>query len=120
MRRTFLLALLAVAALVLAIAGWFVGGLALVLGALAAVIARRSRRALVILLAVGLLALVAGVLGTTVDPDECFEECLEIAGWGFDPFILVFAVVNVLAWCLGLFLGRLLRPVIRPTRASEK
>jgi hypothetical protein len=118
-RRTLLLVLLALVALVLAVFGAVVGGLALVLGAVAAVIARRTQRALLILLAVGLLVVVAGVLVTRVDPDECFGECVEIGGWGFDPFILVFAVVNFFAWCLGLFLGRLLRPFIRRTRASE-
>jgi hypothetical protein len=115
-----LLVLLGLVALVLAVFGAVVGGLALVLSALAAVIVRRTRRALLILLAVGLVVVVALVLVTHVDADECAAgECVEVGGWGFDPFILFFAIVNFLAWCLGLFLGRLLRPFIRRTRASE-
>ena len=119
MRRPLLLALLALAALAVAVFGWVVGGLALVLAGLAAVIVRRTRRALLVLVAVGLLGVVTVVLVTRTDLDECFGECVEIAGWGFDPFVLVFAIVNFLAWCLGLILGRLLRPFVRRTRASE-
>lgn len=78
----------------------------------------RYEKALAILLAAGLLGISAVVLMTAVDADECFGECIEVVGWGFDPFIVGFAVVNFLAWCLGLFLGRILRPIVRQ-EASE-
>jgi hypothetical protein len=91
-----------------------------VLGTVATVIVRATQRALLILFAVGLLIVVAGLLVNRADLDECGGECVFlIGGSGSDPFHIAYAVFNFLGWCLGLFLGRRLRPFILRTRASE-
>ena len=86
------------------------------LGAVAAILLRPRPR--VLLLAVGLGGLVIALIvafATRIDPDECFGECVEIAGRGYDPFILVFALINFLGGCLGLIIGRILRPLVLST-----
>ncbi len=110
--RTLALVVLALAALVVASIGWFLGGLALVLGTLAA-LARRRGTSFAVLLSAGLLAGVAVVVATGARAGACFGECVEVAGWGVDPFIVVLAFANVAGWSLGVLLGRLLHPIVR-------
>jgi hypothetical protein len=111
-----LLGFLAVVALALAILGYALGGLAFVLGALAAVFLRARVAFLVV---AGLLLVAIAVLATSVDSDECGGDCFELAGRGFDPFVLLLSIpLNVLGWCLGLLVGRALRPVVLRGRPS--